>query len=287
MQNIPIRKINTPRKELHPDESFSIRKVAEVLGGTDMVQELHSHDFFYVLALEEGSGSHDIDFRSFGIRDHSVFFMRPGQVHRLDLKAGSTGYLMEFKADFYHATGKPANQLLRKASKANFCQLEAGGFEKLYAIMSYIFQEYTTRQERYGEVIRAQLDIFFIELLRQRKCQEVPEGDGTLYMRERLEDFLDLLETHIGSHKQVGYYAEALHLSLYQLSAITKSILGKTPSELVNEHIVLEAKRYLLSTSNQVNQVAYRLGYEDVSYFIRFFKKHTGYTPEAFRHNFG
>ena len=76
-----------------------------------------------------------------------------------------------------------------------------------------------------------------------------------------------------------------LNLSTYQLNAITKTTLGKTCSDLINEYIILESKRYLLATSNQVNQIAYHLGYEDVSYFIRFFKKHTGYSPETFRHN--
>lgn len=55
---------------------------------------------------------------------------------------------------------------------------------------------------------------------------------------------------------------------------------------MINEQIVLEAKRYLLATPNQVKEVANHLGYEDVSYFVRFFKKHTGHTPEAFRKNF-
>ncbi|WP_052324411.1 helix-turn-helix domain-containing protein [Haliscomenobacter hydrossis] len=77
-----------------------------------------------------------------------------------------------------------------------------------------------------------------------------------------------------------------MSLSPYQLNEITKSSVGKTASELINEHIVLEAKKYLLATSNQVKDIADLLGYEDFSYFIRFFKKHTGHSPEAFRHNF-
>ena len=76
-----------------------------------------------------------------------------------------------------------------------------------------------------------------------------------------------------------------LNLSTYQLSAITKGVLGKTPSEVINDYIILEAKRYLLGTSDQVNQIAWHLGYEDTSYFIRFFKKHTGFSPDAFRTN--
>jgi YesN/AraC family two-component response regulator len=63
--------------------------------------------------------------------------------------------------------------------------------------------------------------------------------------------------------------------------------MAKTASELINEYIILEAKRYLLATPNQIKEIADQLGYEDVSYFIRFFRKQTGYSPEAFRHNPG
>lgn len=72
---------------------------------------------------------------------------------------------------------------------------------------------------------------------------------------------------------------------MYQLNSIAKSMLGKTCSALINAHMILEAKRNLLATANQINQIASHLGYEDVSYFIRFFKKHTGYSPEQFRQN--
>ena len=76
-----------------------------------------------------------------------------------------------------------------------------------------------------------------------------------------------------------------MNLSPYQLNEITKSAVGKTASELINDHIILEAKRYLLATPNQIKDIADMLGYEDVSYFIRFFKKHTGHSPESFRRN--
>jgi YesN/AraC family two-component response regulator len=76
-----------------------------------------------------------------------------------------------------------------------------------------------------------------------------------------------------------------MKLSPYQLNAITKATIGKTTSDLINEHLVLEAKKHLLATTNQVKDIAFQLGFEDVSYFIRFFKKHTGYSPEVFRHN--
>ncbi|HNU57802.1 MAG TPA: AraC family transcriptional regulator, partial [Flavobacteriales bacterium] len=69
----------------------------------------------------------------------------------------------------------------------------------------------------------------------------------------------------------------------FQRNAIAKAGTGRTCSELITDQLILEAKRYLLATTDQVTQVADRLGYEDPSYFIRFFKKHTGHTPEGFR----
>jgi AraC family transcriptional regulator, transcriptional activator of pobA len=284
MKKIPIRYINATQKEPVFLESFSIRDIRNLLAGKDMVQELHRHDFFYILALKKGAGNHEIDFVSYKVGDNAVFFMSPGLVHQLVLKAGSTGYLVQFKTDFYYPHDKSLNQVLRKASSMNFYQLNANGFKKLLSTLDYIFREYSNKQEKYQEVIKANLGILFIELIRQNS--KSGSSNVVPYTQERLEEFLGLLETHISDHKQVSQYAAMLNLTPYQLNAITKATLGKTSSQIINEYIILESKRYLLATSNQVNQIANHLGYEDISYFIRFFKKQTGYSPEAFRHNF-
>jgi AraC family transcriptional activator of pobA len=284
VESIPIRHINTGRKEPGLPESFGIRDIHSLLGGKDMVQELHRHDFYYILALKSASGKHVIDFTAYKIGDHSVFFMRPGQVHQLVLNAESTGYLMQFRNEFYFPKDKALHQVLRKAGNINHYQLSADSFEKMDSILAYIAEEYAEKKERYEDVIKANMGIFFIELTRQQSS--APSDKASLYIQERLEKFLELLEAKLFTHKQVAEYAELLNLSTYQLNAITKAALGKTCSEIINEQVILEAKRCLLATSNQVNQTAYRLGYEDVSYFIRFFKKQTGYSPEAFRNSF-
>jgi AraC family transcriptional activator of pobA len=284
-KNIPVRYLNTTHKELDFSGSFSIREVRNLLAGKDMVQELHRHDFFYILALKKGFGNHEIDFASYKIRDKSIFIMRPGQVHQLTLKTGSTGYLMEFRNDFYSSHDKVSHQILRAATDKNFCHPDANAFKQLMATLASIFKEYTNKQERYQVVIKANLEIFFIELLRHGQ-NKIRKNITNTYVQEQLAEFYELLETHVARYKQVLQYADMLNISNYQLNAITKATLGKTCSEVIDEHVILEAKRYLLATSNQVTQIAYLLGYEDVSYFVRFFRKHTGFSPEAFRNNF-
>ncbi len=283
MKSIPIRSMKTPNVNVPSPTSFSIREVKQILAGNDMVQELHRHDFFFLLALQKGTGQHEIDFKPYQVKDYSIAFMRPGQVHRHSLKAGGSGYLLTFKPDFYTPSQLSLVSLWQQPM-GNFLQLNSKSFKKLFTPLESIFREYTDRQEAFQNIIKANLDIFFIELLRLQDQRLALPAQS--YTQKRLADFLALLETQYVNNKKVAQYAVQLNLSPYQLNAITKATLGKNCSTLINEQILLEAKRQLLATSKQVNQIADQLGYTDVSYFIRFFKKHTHQTPDAFRHNF-
>ncbi|MEJ7646117.1 MAG: helix-turn-helix transcriptional regulator [Chryseolinea sp.] len=283
MKNIPVRSIKAAEAEQDFSKSFKIRTVAEVLAGKDMTQNLHRHDFYFILALKRGGGIHEIDFIPFSVHDDSIFFIRPGQVHRLELKSHSEGYLMEFGKGFFYFDR--SNHFFRNAANENFCRLEVSASDKLQSILASMHEEYRNKVDGFPEVIKANLSIFFIELVRQREHNDSQKDARNEYAQERLQNFLVLLEEDISEHKHVSYYADKLNLSPFQLNSITKTLMGKTAAELIDDHILLEAKRYLLATSNQVNQIAYHLGYEDVSYFIRFFKKHTRSTPEMFRQN--
>jgi AraC-like DNA-binding protein len=286
MKTIPLRFLNTNPKALNEFENFSIRDISESMAGNDLIQDTHRHDFFFILALLKGKGDHTIDFIPYKIMNHTIFFMRPGQVHQLNLKAGSTGYLIQFKKDFYLTNDKNSGLLLRKASSKNIQLPDVKTFNKLYSILTEIFRESNTKNEKYSEVINASFSIFFIELVKYQQKIEQNMDKGSVLNQDRLEDFMELLDAHISKNKQPAIYAKMLNLTPYQLNTITKTALGKTSSDLINEQIILESKRYLLSTSNQVKEIAYHLGYEDTSYFIRFFKKHTGLSPEVFRNNF-
>ncbi|MBE0538264.1 MAG: helix-turn-helix domain-containing protein [Ignavibacterium sp.] len=256
------------------------------MGGSDIVQDTHRHDYFFILALTKGKGDHTIDFITYMIKNNTIFFMRPGQVHRLRLKAGSEGYLIQFKRDFYLTNEKDSRLLLRKVSSKNILQPDHNTFKKLFAILKEISKESKNRNERYSEVIKASLSIFFIESVRFIQKNQMDSDEISAFQQDRLEEFTELLDAHISKNKQPAEYAKMLNLTPYQLNKITKTALGKTSSEFINEQIILESKRYLLSTSNQIKEIAYHMGYEDTSYFIRFFKKHTGLSPEAFRSNF-
>ncbi|BDD09363.1 transcriptional regulator [Fulvitalea axinellae] len=281
MKDIPIRTVQ-------PSDftgNFTIRNLSDVLMDKDMNEGLHRHDFYFLLILRKGEGEHHIDFQHYPVGDRMVFLIRPWQVHQLRLKRGNKGYLLFFDASFYPSKEPQRMAMLRKVALTNAYTLPQSEFARLLSVAESIFEEYKGRGFAYKEAVKAYLEIIFIELGRQCRTG-VDERNPDSLKRLQLEEFLDLLETRICEQKQVSYYAERLSLTPYQLNAMTKRALGATCSQLITKQIVLEAKRNLLATSSQVNEIAHGLGYEDPAYFIRFFKKQTGFTPEAFRKNF-
>lgn len=283
MDHIPVRHIQGNTMEPALSGNFTIRTLEALSGGNPMEESLHRHDFFYMLVILKGAGSHEIDFVRYEVTDHSLFLMRPGQVHQLELNAGTEGYLVQFKNDFFYLNNHPAKQLLRKVSHKKLCMLEEKNFRRLKTILDYIATEFSEKQEGYEEVIKSSLSIFFVELTRHRRNRQGGSLPENSYAQEKLEKFLDMLETKIVTQKKVSYYADRLNISIYQLGTITKSLLDKTPSQAISAQVILEAKRQLLATSRQVSEIAYDLGYDDPSYFIRFFKKHAGQSPESYR----
>lgn len=284
MEKIPVRQISDRIQT--GDRRFSIRPLEVILEGKPILDELHRHNYFFILIIKSGSGEHIIDFVPYMVRDQSVFILRPGQIHQLKLDKECTGFLLQFDSEFYRPVSISAKQRFRRSTSKNFCLPEQTRFERLYDIAEQIYHEYAGKEEGFLDVIKASLDIFFIESLRQSKHPEQKPNSEQLYEQERFEAFGELLEKHVAEHKSVVQYAEMLGVSTFQLNKITKNTVGKTVSELIREQLILESKRTLLGTSNQVKDIAYALGFEDVSYFIRFFKKSSGVSPEAFRNNF-
>src|SRR6476660_6960859 len=97
MSKISVRTLSSSRQSSSiSEENFKIRKLEDILAGKDLNHNLHRHEYFFLLVIRKGRGSHQIDFIDYELNDQSVFFLRPGQVHQLTLKSGSEGYLVEF-----------------------------------------------------------------------------------------------------------------------------------------------------------------------------------------------
>ena len=110
----------------------------------------------------------------------------------------------------------------------------------------------------------------------------------TLFNRFRSEldvYFQDLADQRAVSMPSVSTIAQRLQVNANYLNSTIKKITGKTASSYIQHKLTLEAKIYLLHSDRQIAEIAYNLGFGHVSYFNRFFKKHTKYTPVEFRNS--
>src|SRR5699024_7196307 len=107
-----------------------------------------------------------------------------------------------------------------------------------------------------------------------------PEPDADLSL---LIQFKALLADHFIEERNVAFYAEKMHLTPKYFSTLIKKTSGKTAGDWINEKLLLEAKVRLQNQAWSIAQIAENLNFSDPSHFGRFFRKHTGMSPTAYR----
>ncbi|MRT94842.1 AraC family transcriptional regulator [Ancylomarina sp. 16SWW S1-10-2] len=98
-----------------------------------------------------------------------------------------------------------------------------------------------------------------------------------------IRDFNFLVEQHFRNKRSVDEYALLLNKSPKTLANLFKKAGNKTPSQFIQDRIMLEARRLLRYTDKSVSEIAYEIGYEDIHSFSRFFKKQESQSPTDFR----
>ncbi|MCL1060079.1 helix-turn-helix domain-containing protein [Shewanella gelidimarina] len=99
----------------------------------------------------------------------------------------------------------------------------------------------------------------------------------------RFNQFLLSIEDKFTQTRDASAYADMVHISYKSLNQLCKLACNQTAKQLIDAHTILEIKRRLIIENSQVQEVAYELGFDDVTYFVKFFKRHTLLTPSQFK----
>jgi len=156
--------------------------------------------------------------------------------------------------------------------------LEAEASRTLGNMLQVMQAEYEN-QEKNFLILRALLKAFLLKLIQYKSLVFT----GQDLQEKRVHHFLLLLEHHFREEKSVEFYADKLNVTAKRLNQILKKKLGKTITQLLQERLLQEARHELIISKQTIKEIAYALGFEDNSYFSRFFRKKTGLTPEQFQ----
>ena len=136
-----------------------------------------------------------------------------------------------------------------------------------------------------SQLVLCQLKAFFIgfhEYL-QRNLQYRPDEVKSYRVRELFNRFMMLLEKDYKISRDVNYYAEKLNISSKYLTNIVSQVTGHTPKTIIDQYVILQLKMHLKRTTQSIKEMAWEFHFADVSFFCRYFKKHTGLTPQQIR----
>ena len=136
-----------------------------------------------------------------------------------------------------------------------------------------------------SQLVLCQLKAFFIgfhEYL-QRNPQYRPDEVKSYRVRELFNRFMMLLESDYKISRDVNYYAEKMNISSKYLTNIVSQVTGHTPKTIIDQYVILQLKMHLKRTTQSIKEMAWEFHFADVSFFCRYFKKHTGLTPQQIR----
>ncbi len=246
----------------------------------------HKHDFYLVVLFLQGSGTHEVDFTAYPIKPGSIFLLRPGQTHHWELSADIDGYIFFHTGEFYNLLfpNKRIDDYPAFFTNYNspYIQLSEGEIETYTARFKMIYEEYSDDLWLKEQRMALLIDLTYIDLARlytaENESFKNPEVKNMVWL-SKLEGLVD---KYYIEKKHPTDYATALNISVKHLNKIVMNTLGKTTSDLIHDRILLEAKRMLTHGQSSVQEIAFELGYEDPSYFSRFFKKKVGVVPSEF-----
>ena len=136
-----------------------------------------------------------------------------------------------------------------------------------------------------SQLVLCQLKAFFIgfhEYL-QRNPQYRPDEVKSYRVRELFNRFMMLLERDYKISRDVNYYAAQMNISSKYLTKIVNQVTGHTPKTIIGQYVILQLKLHLKRSTQSIKEMAWEFHFADVSFFCRYFKKHTGLTPQQIR----
>ncbi len=277
----PVTVFNTESK------SFWFSSLERILELYPFLEHPHKQTFYMLLYVEKAEGFVIADNLQIRLDESKVICIKPGSVFSLNINRAAKGNLICFTENFFSL--RYNNIVLHQFA---FLKKEAGCFFRLsekktswWNSLLLLMQEEAVEQQKGTEkVLRSYLNILLYAFDRTSQLHGLTVRLNS--KEEKIIHFEKMLEENYLQYKTPSYYAGQLHITTNYLNKLCHDHRGLTGGELIRKRVIMEAQRLLHYTSLSVAEVAHKLGFESSSYFITFFKRNTGTTPESFRKNY-
>ncbi len=241
---------------------------------------------FYQIVLLENSADASLDVNAHKLQNLSNSLLVASPEHVLAWVRGEAqrGYILYFKAAFlaHYPRLIPDEFPFFRLTELNYLRVDEADRLALRGHFTRLLDVFSSEHPYRGPMLQAFLLALLYDCKRlfdqqEHTIQRSPPQAALVY---RFQQFVN---QHYLTRKRVSDYADLLAVSPDYLGQVVKAVTGTTPLNIIAQRILLEAKTLLAYSDLNVGQVATCLGYEEQTHFGRFFRKHTGMSPSAWR----
>jgi len=251
----------------------------EILGKR-LIEKPHKHDFFLFMLFEQGNGLHTIDFLDHQVTSGQLHLLFPEQIHKWELGEETHAHQLMISRSIFETLANSLRFSLILYQNYPVINLSAEAYGKIL----YEFQSIRSELAKpviLWEIINARIRL--IALMLSEEAETLFNNQTVYQTKPILFKYRSLIDMHYKKEKLVGFYADQLSISANYLNMLCKKYFHVSATALIHERLILEAKRILLTTEMPIKAIAFDLGFYDVAYFSKFFKKQTRITPRSFR----
>ncbi|MGH1517835.1 AraC family transcriptional regulator [Chryseobacterium sp. JK1] len=286
LESYLFKPINNPQQNVH------IITISERLKkGGNSVEIPHRTDFYIIYIMSEGRSKHMIDFQEVEMSVGDVLVISPSQVHKFIKIEPYDGYLIAFPKEFFYQTIQNKlfienAQIFNNVDLLTKFHCDAQIFEDILHLINKMRIELSKPNDEFQTSILNNFlsNILFILERKWKVLNHHTAFNHNNYSKDYqyVATYKKMIKEEFKQSSTVTYYANKLNISERKLQKVVMDILGKSPKELIDEQVILEGKRLLIHASMTVKEVAYALGFDEPSYFTKFFRSKVGITPTQF-----
>jgi AraC family transcriptional activator of pobA len=244
----------------------------------------HRKDYYFWAFVKQGNSRHWIDMAPYTLKPNTFYFTIPHQVHLKEETTPLTAISVGFTEDFLTLEENnflrqlPIIQNQNNGHELYLCDANVVFIEDM---LNKIYEENKTHNNWQHSMVMGYMRILMIYL--SRLYNEQFSDTDSMSDRVLLKRYLTKIEENYLAQHEVSAYADMLNISAGHLSEVVKEQSGKPAIAHIHERLILETKRLLFHTDKSIKEIAFELGFDDASYFNRFFKRITEQTPLAYR----
>lgn len=245
----------------------------------------HGNKYFTIAWNNGDKQTVTIDGRTHDFKPHTVLTLLFNQ--SFSFENASDIIAWQFNREFYciidHDAEVSCVGFLFGTTEHLFIGLDEPAQQKLKLLLALFIEEFNTSDTIQYDMLLMLLKRLIIVITRLASTEYLPGKNLRDERFDVLRQFNLLVEAHFCREHSVSYYAQQLNKSPKTLSNLFALYNQKAPSQIIQERILVEARRLLHYTNRSVKQITFELGFEDAAYFSNFFKRHTALSPVAFR----